>query len=93
MGVETVALIGVLIDDMFEDVEYTEPVKAFKDAGHSLTHIGLKKDHTVKGKRNGTPVKIDQSISNVDINSLDAILIPVSYTHLDVYKRQITIYN
>ena len=70
------ALIGVVIDEMFEDVEYTEPAKAFKAAGHSLTHIGLKKDHIVKGKRNRTPVKIDQSISNVNIKSLDAILIP-----------------
>ena len=40
------ALIGVVIDEMFEDVEYTKPAKAFKDAGHSLTHIGLRKDHT-----------------------------------------------
>ena len=91
MGVETVALIGVVIDDMFEDVEYTEPAKIFKDAGHSLTHIGLKKDHTVKGKRNGTPVKIDQSISNVDINSLDAILIPggCSPDHLRGYPTAV----
>ena len=74
------ALIGIVIDDMFEDIEYTAPAKAFKDAGHSLTHIGLKKDHIVKGKRKRIPVKIDQSISNVDIDSIDAILIPGGYS-------------
>jgi len=37
------ARIAVIIDDMFEDSEYTEPAKAFKSAGHKLTHIGLKR--------------------------------------------------
>lgn len=46
-----VALIGVVIDDMFEDVEYTKPAKAFLDAGHSLTHIGLKKESYSKRKK------------------------------------------
>ena len=36
------ALVGIVIDDMFEDVEYTEPSKAFKEASHSLIHIGLR---------------------------------------------------
>ena len=85
------ALVGVVIDDMFEDVEYTEPAKAFKAAGHSLIHIGLKKGHIVKGKRNRTPVKIDQAISQVDIDSLDAILIPggCSPDHLRGYPTAV----
>jgi protease I len=87
-----VALIGVVIDDMFEDVEYTKPAKAFLDAGHSLTHIGLKKDHTVKGKRKNTPVKIEQSISDAKIQELDAILIPggCSPDHLRGYENAVT---
>jgi protease I len=86
-----VALIGIVIDEMFEDVEYIEPAKAFKSAGHSLIHIGLKKDHIVKGKRNRTPVKIDQSISNVNIDKLDAILIPggCSPDHLRGYPAAV----
>jgi protease I len=70
------ALIGVVIDDMFEDVEYTKPTRAFKKAGHSLIHIGLIKGKIVKGKRRKTPVKIDESISNISPESIDAILIP-----------------
>ena len=34
------ATIGVLIDDMFEDVEYTAPVEAFKKAGYKIINIG-----------------------------------------------------
>ena len=42
--------IGVLIGPKFEDVEYNEPSKAFKEAGHELTHIGFKKGQIVEGK-------------------------------------------
>jgi deglycase len=85
------ALVGVIIDDMFEDVEYTKPAKAFKEAGHSLLHIGLRSGQLVKGKRKRTPVKIDENISEVDINKLDAILIPggCSPDHLRGYKSAV----
>jgi protease I len=85
------ALIGVIIDEMFEDVEYTEPAKAFKEAGHSLIHIGLREGQLVKGKRKRTPVKIDKSISVADPDSLDAILIPggCSPDHLRGNKKAV----
>ena len=70
------ALIGILIDEMFEDIEYQKPSEAFKEAGHSLIHIGLKKDVTVKGKRKSTPVTIEDTVTNFDIAKLDALLIP-----------------
>lgn len=73
------ALIGVVIDEMFEDVEYKEPAKAFKEAGHSLIHIGLREGKIVRGKK-GTEVKIDKSISDVKVTSLDAIFIPGGYS-------------
>ncbi len=31
--------IAVIIADLFEDAEYTEPVEAFKKAGHEIVHI------------------------------------------------------
>ena len=78
------ALIGVLIDEMFEDIEYTEPAKAFKEAGHYITHIGLRKGQLVKGKSKRTLVKIDQSISEAKPESLDAILIPGGYKSQEI---------
>jgi len=86
-----VALVGVVIDEMFEDVEYTEPAKAFKEAGHSLLHIGIREGQLVKGKRKRTPVKIDKSISEVKSDSLDAILIPggCSPDHLRGYESAV----
>lgn len=43
--------IAVLITDMFEDIEYTEPSKAFREAGHDLIHVGLSAGETVHGKK------------------------------------------
>lgn len=85
------ALVGVVIDEMFEDVEYTKPAKALQDAGHSLIHIGIREGQLVKGKRKRTLVKIDKSISDVKSESLDAILIPggCSPDHLRGYKSAV----
>lgn len=85
------ALIGVIIDEMFEDVEYTEPAKAFKEEGHDLIHIGLREGQIVKGKRKNTPVIIEKSISQVDPSDLDAILIPggCSPDHLRGYSSAV----
>jgi len=43
--------VAVIIDDLFEDSEYSEPAKAFKEAGHTLTHLGLEAAKTVNGKK------------------------------------------
>jgi protease I len=74
------ARIAVLIGDMFEDVEYTEPVKAFRKAGHEIVHVGLKKNSTVKGKKEGTPVKIGLAVKDASVGEFDALLIPGGYS-------------
>lgn len=72
--------VAVIITDLFEDVEYTEPAEAFRKAGHDLVHVGLKKGATVKGKKQGTPVKIDRSVAEVSVDDFDALLIPGGYS-------------
>ncbi len=76
---------------MFEDVEYTKPVKAFEKAGHQIIHIGLREGQPVRGKREGTLVKIDKAVKDVSINDFDAILIPggCSPDHLRGYKEPV----
>lgn len=69
------AKIGVMIDKMFEDVEYSEPAKAFKEAGHELTILGKQKTE-VTGKKGKETVKIEEKISESDYNKFDAIFIP-----------------
>ena len=72
--------IAVIITDLFEDSEYTEPAKAFLEAGHELTHIELEAGKTVKGKSKGEEVKIDKAVSDVSVADFDALLIPGGFS-------------
>lgn len=72
--------VAVIITSMFEDSEYTQPVEAFKRAGHSIVHVGLKAGETVKGKKENTPVTIDKAINEVAVSDFDALLIPGGYS-------------
>ena len=72
--------IAVLITDLFEDVEYTKPAAAFRKAGHDLIHLGLQAGKTVKGKKAGTPVRIDQAVKDVSPDAFDALFIPGGYS-------------
>ncbi|NLM30709.1 MAG: protease, partial [Methanomicrobiales archaeon] len=65
--------IAVLITDMFEDIEYTKPAEAFREAGHDLTLVGLSAGETVHGKKEETPVTIDQAVSDVTVDGFDAL--------------------
>ena len=74
------AKIAAILTDMFEDVEYTEPVSAFRERGHEVVNIGLNAGVTVKGKSDGTPVHIDKDVEEVTIDEFDALLIPGGYS-------------
>jgi protease I len=74
------AIIGVIVADMFEDSEYEQPVRAFKNAGHAIASIGLADGLSVTGKTSGTTVVIDASCKNTAVNSIDALLIPGGYS-------------
>jgi protease I len=72
--------VAVVITDLFEDSEYVQPAEALKKAGHELVHIGLKSGETVKGKKEGTPVKVDKTAREVKAGDFDALLIPGGYS-------------
>jgi protease I len=72
--------IAVIIADQFEDIEYSEPAKAFEAAGHRLTHIGINRGETVVGKKHGTRVTIDTAVDTVTVADYDALLIPGGYS-------------
>ncbi len=72
--------VAVIVTDLFEDAEYSDPAKAFTEAGHELVHVGLKAGKTVKGKKKDTPVKIDMAVKDVSVDDFDALLIPGGYS-------------
>ena len=74
------AKIAVIIADLFEDAEYTQPAEAFKKAGHELVHIGLRAGETVRGKKKETPVRIEKAVKSVSPDAFDALFIPGGYS-------------
>jgi protease I len=68
--------IAVLIDNGFEDSEYTRPAEAFREAGHELVHLGKKRGSVVQGKKEETPVIIDREVAEALPADYDALLIP-----------------
>lgn len=72
--------IAVVLDNLFEDVEFTSPVEAYKQAGHEVTVIGKEAGSTVKGKKQNTEIKIDKAIGDVKPEDFDALLIPGGFS-------------
>jgi len=73
------ARIGVLIDNKFEDSEYSKPAKAYRKSKHELIHLGVKKG-TVTGEKAGLKVKVEKAVTNVDVGDFDALFIPGGYS-------------
>ncbi|MRX54963.1 DJ-1/PfpI/YhbO family deglycase/protease [Bacillus idriensis] len=72
--------IAVVVTDHFVDSEYTEPAKAYKEAGHQLTVIENEKGKTVKGKQGQEYIKVDASIDEVNADDFDALFIPGGFS-------------
>jgi protease I len=72
--------IAVVVTDHFEDSEYTEPAKAYQEAGHQLTVIENEKGKTVKGKQGQETIKVDASIDEVNADDFDALFIPGGFS-------------
>jgi len=71
--------VAVLITDYVEDVEFTSPAEAIRNAGHDIITIEKEAGKTIKGKEK-TEVKIDKSIDDVSVDDFDALLIPGGFS-------------
>ncbi|TCB51450.1 type 1 glutamine amidotransferase [Acinetobacter sp. ANC 4779] len=68
--------IAVLVTHDFEDMEYSEPVQAFRAARHSVLNVENRAGNIVYGHKRKSAVTIDQSIDDVSVHDFDALLIP-----------------
>src|SRR5699024_346329 len=71
--------IAVLTTDLVEEIELTDPVKAYKEAGHTVDIISNEKDKTINGK-NGNEIQADKGIDDVNANDYDALLVPGGFS-------------
>ncbi|GKU84413.1 type 1 glutamine amidotransferase domain-containing protein [Niallia sp. NCCP-28] len=72
--------IATVLTNMFEDVEFTEPAKAFKEAGHEVITIESEAGKSVEGKQKEATVKIDKGIDEVNPDEFDALFIPGGFS-------------
>lgn len=71
--------IAVLVTDMVEEIELTDPVKAYKEAGHTVDIISNEGNKTINGK-NGDKIDADRGIEEVHENDYDALLVPGGFS-------------
>jgi PfpI family intracellular protease len=67
--------IAALVGKGFEDVEYTKPAEAFRNAGHTVTVVGKAAGEEVTGKH-GTAVRVERSAAEIKPERFDALFIP-----------------
>jgi protease I len=75
--------IAALVGKGFEDVEYTEPVEAFRKAGHTVTVVGKAAGEEVRGKH-GTVVQVERSAAEIRADRFDALFIPGGHSPDDL---------
>ncbi|MBM7587983.1 protease I [Bacillus pakistanensis] len=74
------AKIACLITTMFEDKEYTEPAKAFREAGHKVVTIEKEEGNKVEGKQGVATVSVDAGIDHVLPGDFDALFLPGGFS-------------
>jgi protease I len=71
--------IAMLIEQDYEDIEVTEPLKIFKDAGIQVTIVGNNLQTNYTGKRKESNFRADTTPDKIYPQEYDAIYIPGGY--------------
>lgn len=70
--------VALLVDDYFEQLEFTEPLQALKNAAVTVTVVGTKsKDlHGMQHAQPGDRFQADVTLDEVDAEDYDALVLP-----------------
>jgi protease I len=83
--------VAVLATDHFEEPELTEPVKALKNAGASVTIVSLKSGE-IQAVRHDTEktikVKVDRTVKDASPDDFDAVLLPGGSVNADHIRME-----
>lgn len=77
--------IAILAEDLYQDLELWYPYLRFKEEGAEVFVVAPDKSKTYSSKH-GYPVKPDKSVSQVNTENLDCIVIPGGYAP-DLMRR------
>lgn len=73
------ATVAFIMDEIFEDSEFSQPYDEVRKAGHEAWIVGLEKGKEITGKK-GTKVRTEHAIADVDPTQVDALVIPGGYS-------------
>ncbi|QUX04820.1 type 1 glutamine amidotransferase [Lentilactobacillus buchneri] len=71
--------VAVIVTNDVEDIEYTSPVEALKNAGHEVVTIENEAGNQIVGKH-GTKLTADKGIGDVKPDEFDGLLIPGGFS-------------
>ena len=77
--------IGILVADLYQDLEVWYPLLRLKEAGIEVTVIGAEKNKVYKSKH-GYEIKSDISAKEIKTETLDGLIIPGGYAP-DIMRR------
>jgi protease I len=71
--------VGILVEQGFEDSELAETVRALGDSGAVVVIIGSGSSLSYRGLRGKLRVRADSTAEDVEVDQLDALVIPGGY--------------
>jgi len=71
--------IGILAEDLYEELELWYPYYRLKEEGAKIILIGTGLKEIYTGKHGGFPVKVDTNASNVSSKNFDCLVVPGGY--------------
>ncbi len=77
--------VGILIEDMYNDLEFWYPYYRLKEAGADVVIIGPEAGKVYNGK-SGIKAKSDRGMDQVDASGIDGLIIPGGYAP-DLMRR------
>jgi protease I len=73
------ARVAFIVDDLFEDAEFLDPVDRLRKSGHTPVVVGLASGKELTGKK-GAKATVDKASSEVGADEFDALVIPGGYS-------------
>lgn len=74
------ARVAMIVDQMFEDVEFRIPYDRLLEAGHEVDIIGTQAGKEIKGKQGKETICTEKAVGDVSPEDYDALVIPGGYS-------------
>jgi protease I len=73
------ARVAFLLDDLFENSEFSVPYQRVRQAGHEAVIVGCEAPQELKGKKGGMTVTTEVAVSEIASEDFQGVVIPGGY--------------